>query len=237
MPHYLFNNLNNQITTMTTLVNLLQHKGNFINGITTNDNLKRRITDLLITSTIAFAAYGFIIGLQQGILQAMAGMVKLPMLYLLTLMICLPTYFIFDSFLGSKSNILQTVALALTGITITSILLVGFAPVTLFFLLTMNNYVAFKLLNVLFFSISGFIGARQLYVLLLGELEEGNGKNFVRRKKLLRLWLLLYAFVGTQMAWTLRPFFGVKEGKFIFFQEIRGNFYTNLLHNLIEIIK
>ena len=135
---------------MTTLVNLLQHKGNFINGITTNDNLKRRITDLLITSTIAFAAYGFIIGLQQGILQAMAGMVKLPMLYLLTLMICLPTYFIFDSFLGSKSNILQTVALALTGITITSILLVGFAPVTLFFLLTMNNYVAFKLLNVLF---------------------------------------------------------------------------------------
>ena len=48
---------------MTTLVNLLQHKGNFINGITTNDNLKRRITDLLITSTIAFAAYGFIIGL------------------------------------------------------------------------------------------------------------------------------------------------------------------------------
>jgi hypothetical protein len=222
---------------MNTLINLLQQRNSFVSAIENNENVNKRIIDLLITGTVAFAGYGAIIGLQQGLLQALAGMLKLPILYLLTLAICLPTYFIFDSFLGSRSNIKQTIAMALTGITTTAILLIGFAPVTLFFLVTMNNYVAFKLLNVLFFTISGFAGARLLYRLLLGKLMNDDTVMYNRRKRLLNFWMLLYAFVGTQMAWTLRPFFGVREGEFIFFQEVRGNFYENLFRNLVELIR
>ncbi|MFI5171616.1 MAG: hypothetical protein ACHQFW_04455, partial [Chitinophagales bacterium] len=105
------------------------------------------------------------------------------------------------------------------------------APVTLFFLLSNNNYAFFKLLNIVFFSISGIAGVRFFYKTTLAGSDENKTLN-KRRKTFLQLWMVLYAFVGTQMAWTLRPFFGAKTDEFIFFQEVRGNFYSNLLRTI-----
>ncbi|NJM07579.1 hypothetical protein HC891_17425, partial [Candidatus Gracilibacteria bacterium] len=47
---------------------------------------------------------------------------------------------------------------------------------------------------------------------------------------LLYIWIVLYGFVGTQLAWTLRPFFGDPGLPFQIFRPIEGNFYVNLFH-------
>lgn len=54
---------------------------------------------------------------------------------------------------------------------------------------------------------------------------------------LLKLWLLLYAFVGTQLAWTLRPFFGAPGEEFELVREIGGNFYTNVFQSLEHLFR
>ncbi len=49
---------------------------------------------------------------------------------------------------------------------------------------------------------------------------------------LLYVWILLFGFVGTQLAWTLRPFFGSPDQPFSLFRSIDGNFYGEILRSL-----
>ena len=56
------------------------------------------------------------------------------------------------------------------------------------------------------------------------------------RQRVLQLWIIVYAFVGTQMAWTLRPFFGAPGLPFEPFRQLGGNFYTNIIASLAEVL-
>ncbi|MER6594616.1 hypothetical protein ABT214_22750, partial [Micromonospora purpureochromogenes] len=49
---------------------------------------------------------------------------------------------------------------------------------------------------------------------------------------LLYVWILLFGFVGTQLAWTLRPFVGSPGEDFALFRSIEGNFYAEILRTL-----
>jgi hypothetical protein len=49
---------------------------------------------------------------------------------------------------------------------------------------------------------------------------------------LLYVWILLFGFVGTQLAWTLRPFFGSPGEKFEIFRSLDGNFYVDIVRTL-----
>ena len=77
------------------------------------------------------------------------------------------------------------------------------------------------------FAITGFSGISSLYQATNVVLEQDNqGSN--TRKKILQFWLLLYAFVGSQLGWTLRPFFGTPDSAFQLFREREGNFYLSI---------
>ena len=49
---------------------------------------------------------------------------------------------------------------------------------------------------------------------------------------LLYVWILLFGFVGTQLAWTLRPFIGSPGEPFQVFREIDGNFYVDIVRSI-----
>jgi hypothetical protein len=49
---------------------------------------------------------------------------------------------------------------------------------------------------------------------------------------LLYIWILLFGFVGTQLAWTLRPFFGSPGEPFQIFRHLSGTFYADILHTI-----
>ena len=56
------------------------------------------------------------------------------------------------------------------------------------------------------------------------------------RLTILRLWILVYAFVGSQMAWTLRPFIGFPGAPFELLRQLGGNFYTDILSSIGEFL-
>ncbi|BDA69615.1 hypothetical protein CAL7716_037810 [Calothrix sp. PCC 7716] len=124
----------------------------------------------------------------------------------------------------------------MTAISVISVLLFSFAPVTLFFLITAPKaYQFFKLLNVAIFGITGFFGVKFLYegMQLLSELDEVGKKT---RTTILRSWLLLYGFIGMQLGWFLRPFFGSPDTKFEMFRAVQGNFYLDIVSAVSEIL-
>lgn len=219
----------------TTLIGLLRDRSAFLEQIRQDVKLNSKITALGIYSSLFFAIYGAIIGSFNGLAQALSSAIKLPALYLITLLICFPTLYFFNITFGSRKTAGQHFAMLLTAVAVISVLLFSFAPITLFFLTSTNDYQFYKLLNVAIFSITGFIGVKFLYegmALLSKEDTEG----IETRMGVLRFWLFLYAFVGTQLAWTLRPFFGAPGAPFELFREMQGNFYLNILDGISEIM-
>jgi uncharacterized membrane protein len=226
----------NNIQHFTVLLSLLRDRQNFLEEIKQSIRLQSKATSLFVSSSIFFAIYGAIIGSSHSFAQALSGAIKLPAFYLLTLIICFPTLFFFNVLFGSRSSVQQHFVVLMTAISVISVLLFSFAPVTLFFLITAPKaYQFFKLLNVAIFGITGFFGVKFLYegMQLLSELDEVGKKT---RTTILRSWLLLYGFIGMQLGWFLRPFFGSPDTKFEMFRAVQGNFYLDIVSAISEIL-
>ena len=221
----------------STLVYLLKDRLSFIDEIHNSEKLNSKIISLLFTSFICFAIYGAIIGATNSTMpiQILSSAVKLPALYLVTLIVCLPTLYIFNAFFGSRSTIRQHWAYLLSAITVISVLLCGFAPITLFFLLTVNDKFFFLLLNVAIFALTGILGVSFLYRTMKPTEVDDQSGNIKIRKNILKFWLGLYGFVGTQLGWTLRPFFGTGS-TFEVFRPREGSFFTAVWESFHRLI-
>lgn len=217
-----------KLAPFTVLMQLLRDQTLFLQEIAESKHLDKKIISLLVCSSLFFAIYGVIIGSIQGWLQMVSSGFKLPALYLLTLLICLPTLYLFDVIFGSKKTFAQYIALLLSSMSMISVMLCGFAPVTLFFRLSMNDQNFFRLLNISIFALTGIIGIKFFHKAMLSMIDS-KSESVANRHKLIRAWLILYGFVGSQLAWTLRPFFGTAGQPFALFREIESNFYIEVL--------
>ncbi|NLE76582.1 MAG: actin-binding WH2 domain-containing protein [Chloroflexi bacterium] len=214
---------------------VLRERSRFFEEIRQGRELGAKIRDLLITGVVFLALYGAVMGSSHSALQALSSAAKLPLVFLVTLLVCAPTLYFFNLIFGSNQTLSQGVALMLTAIAVTAVVLLSFGPIVLFFLLTTSHYQFFKLLNVGVFTVAGIVGVvflSQGMQLLAGGKREGSAA----RRNLVRLWILIYAFVGSQMAWTLRPFIGAPTMDFEFLRPMGGNFYANVLTSMGEIL-
>ncbi|MFI7602704.1 hypothetical protein [Actinoplanes sp. NPDC049681] len=264
--------------------------------------LSKLTGQMMISSVIALACYGAVLGSFHSVLMALTSAVKLPLLFLVTLAICLPTLYLFNLVFGARLSVRQSLALVMVALTVTAMLALAFAPIALFFLITAPDYSFFKLLNVAILALSALVGLRFLtggmrvlndHGLLAPEKKEtpveapvspavaapapepvpvgapangapapapgvppavaqvppgymltpiGQPRPAPRpaavkqpappSMALLYVWILLFGFVGTQLAWTLRPFFGSPGMKFSLYREIDGNFYAEIFRTL-----
>jgi hypothetical protein len=217
----------------TVIEHILRNRKDFFDEIRSSNEITTKIRDMLISSISFFALYGAVMGSSNSALQALSSAIKLPILFLITLVICLPTLYFFNLLFGSRLTLPQTLALILTAITVTAVLTLSFAPISLFFWLTAPHYQFFKLLNVAILTLTGFFGLTFLV----------SGMNHVQqedrrraRALILWMWIFVYGFVGTQMAWTLRPFFGAPWLPFQIFRQLESNFYVNVVVSIWEIL-
>jgi hypothetical protein len=220
---------------LTIIETILRDRQRFFLEIREGKGLARKMRAMLISSAAFFALYGAVMGSSHSLWQALSSAAKLPLLFLTTLVVCAPTLYFFNLQFGSNQSLSQNVALMLTTIAVTSVLLLSFAPVVTFFLLTTSQYQFFKLLNVGVFTISGIVGVTFLgYGMRI--VSYGGGEGARARRTVVWLWIVLYAFVGSQMAWTLRPFIGAPGLPFELFRQLGGNFYANILASIGEIL-
>lgn len=216
----------------SVLIRLLRDRHKFLDDVRTSTKLETKIASLLIASSFFFSVYGAIIGAYSGGLQILSSAIKLPALYLITLIICIPTLYFFDILFGSNLNFKQYVTMALTSVSVISVLLFSFAPVVLFFLISIRDYDFFLLLNVSIMAITGVVGVKLFYKGMV-DMVGPEALDHTMRKRLLKGWVVLYALVGSQLGWTLRPFFGSEGQAFeIFRPEINGNFYAKVLQSI-----
>jgi hypothetical protein len=213
----------------------LRDRQKFLEEISKGIRLENKIVALLISSSAFFALYGAIIGSFSGGLQMVASAIKLPALYLITLAICLPTLYFFDVITGSRRSFGQYLALLLASMSIIGVMLFSFAPIILFFRLSINDYRFFQLLNVVIFTITGLVGINVFYrsLIYINEQDSESPKN---RTAMIRGWLVLYGFVGSQLGWTLRPFFGTPDKPFQLFRNLESNFYFHIWHVITSAI-
>jgi hypothetical protein len=232
---------------------ILRRRQDFFEEIYAGQNIAAKVRSLLITSFIFMALYGAVLGSTSSLWQTLSSAMKLPVLFLATLLICAPTLYFFNLIYGSNQSLSQNIALMLTAICITAVILVSCAPIVVFFLLTSADYQFFKLLNVAIFSLAGIYGASFLNQGMryfwqkdnpfmpaphpqAGPYPPAKPKKPRSQIWLMRIWLLVYAFVGSQMAWTLRPFIGAPSMEFELFRQLGGNFYSDIFASIGEIL-
>jgi len=215
---------------------LLQHPQMVLDSIVHDRDLWRLKGTFLVVSIFMCSVYGATMGatnLLQGSTMPLYGkfaMVaitsfKVTTLLLLTLVIVIPPIYVSNAFVGSRFSFKQLVALLLAGCAVTSTVLASLATVAFFFSLTTSSYYFVKLMHVAFFVYAGALGLQFVMTAFRAvAFQTGRHLNY----GLVFLWILLYAFVGTQLAWVMRPFIGRPDMAVTIFREREGNFYENI---------
>ena len=229
--------LENSLEKLGVVEEILRDRQRFFREIRDGVEIPAKIRSMFFAAVTFFALYGAVLGSSSTLMQTVSSTLKLPILFLATLIICSPTLYFFNVLFGSNQSLSQNIALMLTALTVTSVILMSMAPITLFFLLTTDDtqYQFFKILNVGAFSIAGTVG-----LVYLGQgmrMVSGTGdQDEQRRRWLMRIWVIIYAFVGSQLAWTIRPFIGAPNMDFELFRQLGGNFYSDIFSSLGEIL-
>jgi hypothetical protein len=204
--------------------------------------------------------------------QIVASMVKVPLLFYLTLLVTLPSLYVFNALVGSRLTLGTVVRLLVASLGVMVTVLASLGPIVAFFSVSTTSYPFMLLFNVIVCGVSGALGLSFLLQTLhrlsildlqtpttptpaerrvaveqrLTELESGAaqasssapgpldpvpdrvlGKHV---KTVFNLWVIVFALVGAQMGWVLRPFIGNPNMPFTWFRPRESNFFQAVLH-------
>src|SRR5688572_19604529 len=134
--HSVLSREENMKKIFTILPDFLRDPDAFFNDIQKNKHVRDKAILLALSSLLSLMLYGFTVGLSHSLWQALSAAVKMPLLFLSTMLFCLPALYFFSlALLGTPLKMIQVLTLVLAGISVTSFLLLGLAPITLFFVL------------------------------------------------------------------------------------------------------
>jgi hypothetical protein len=229
-----------------------------------------RIEPLVFVSIMLGVVYGLFMGLYSVLTrtppcfaQLFASAVKVPALFILTLVVTFPSLYVFSALLGVRLGPKDTLRLILAPVAANLAVLASLGPITGFFTLSTSSYPFMKLLNFVFFAVSGFIGLRVLLT-MLSRLEAAQAEPVPARddpaasgessapgqtgsaklastpprqersvaRTTFQVWLVIYALVGAQMGWVLRPFIGAPDLPFELFRAREANIFVDVVRTI-----
>jgi hypothetical protein len=240
--------------------------------VTGPSSLERRAVDIdplrlslvvVVLAMIAGACIGtFALFSARGanVMQVVASMIKVPALFYLTLLVTLPSLYVFNALVGSRLTLAAVVRLLVATLGVIVAVLASLGPIVAFFSVSTTSYPFILLFNVLVFGVSGFLGmlflVQTLHRLSLaqpasapagdpepageprgvqpsGALDRAGDQALNRHvKTIFRIWLVVFGLVGAQMGWVLRPFVGNPALPFTWFRGRESNFFQAVLHTL-----
>src|ERR1044072_3227432 len=214
---------------------ILSDREQFYGEVAEGEGLAPKLIYSLGTLLALCALYGAAAGAYAGPVQALSAAIKLPLLFLGTLAICFPGFFVIQVLVGSRLRLAQVLALVLGALSLSAIVLAAVVPVTAFFLLTGANYYFLTLLHVVLVLGAGLVGMAVLHEGLAFACEK-RGVYPRKAMTIMKVWAVLFAFVGVQMAWNLRPFVGDRGQPFKIFRHYEGNFYTAIISSTQKLL-
>ncbi len=159
--------------------------------------------------------------------------VKVPLLLFATTTLCLPGFFVLNTICGLRSDFGHVLHAILAGQAGLSVALASLSPLTRFFYFSNLDYRYALLFNAAAFAV-GTLGG-QIVMLRYYRVLIGRHRS---HRILLYVWLLMYAFVGIQMGWTLRPFIGSPGMAVTFFRQGPfTNAYVVVAHLIADVFR
>lgn len=215
---------------------LLSDREAFFEEVVDGIGLGSKLRYGVFTVTALAGCFGLVAGAYSGPAQAVSAAIKLPFLFFATFLVCFPVFYIVQVLVGSRLRLPQVGVLVVGALALTSILLAAFVPITAFFLVSGANYYFQHLLNI---AIAGIAGVFGMYALHDGLSVVCDRRGVYPRKALtiMRAWAVLFAFVGIQLAWNLRPFLGDRNQPFQVFGKYQGNFYAAVIYAVNKLFR
>ncbi len=136
-------------------------------------------------------------------LQMIYSALKVPLLFGVTFMISLPAFFVLNTLAGLRNDfrdIIRAVAATQAGV---CVILMSLSPYTLLWYASSSDYRSAVVFNTIVFGTSSLAG-QLLLVRFYRPLVQRNS----RHRLMLKTWLVIFAFVGIQTGWMLKPFIG-----------------------------
>jgi hypothetical protein len=235
--------------------------------------------------------------------QLLASTVKVPLLFLLTLLVTFPSLYVFNALVGSRLKFGAVLRLLIVDLTVTLAVLASLGPIVGFFGLTTTSYLFVSLLNVVAFAVAGSLGMifllqtlnrlvwsqttprpralppslperasevatsgaatgaetapddgppeiasplidEAIAALAPGSTKPGSpfapspldalpGHPLERHvKAVFHCWAVIFALVGAQMGWVLRPFVGSPDLPFSWFRPRQSNFFESVTRTI-----
>jgi hypothetical protein len=207
----------------------------------------------------ALGSYAAFRGADQAWLQIVASGVKVPLLFLLTLVVTFPSLYVFAALQRLPLDVRGTLRLLLLAIVVHLAVIASLGPVFAFFAASTKSYAFMVLLNVAFFAVGGVLGfmvlrraTRTMFTTPAAATPTATGANTEpapspslslahesrhardgeQARRVLRIWCLVYGVVGAQMGWLLRPFLGAPDLPFSWFRAREDNFFVGVMHAL-----
>lgn len=179
----------------------------------------RPLAQLLACVVVFGVFYGCVMGAFGGVagrraLQPVYSGLKVPLLLLVTFALSLPSFFVLNTVLGVRDDFGRVLGGLVATQAALTVVLASLAPFTALWYASSADYDLALVFNALVFAAAS-VAAQSLLRRWYRPLVARNP----RHRALLRAWLVIYAFVGVQVAWTLRPFVGHPAAPTRFFRE------------------
>jgi hypothetical protein len=158
------------------------------------------IGSLPLTTVACSLIYGIVVGTFSGGDQMWAAPVKIAIGLVISVLICLPSLYIFSCLGGSQARLVEVFGLVAGLMALMTVLLIGFAPVAWVFSQSTKSLAAMGSLHLGFWLVATIFGLRFLHA--------GFSHLSVNSNAGIRTWTVIFLLVALQMTTALRPIIG-----------------------------
>jgi len=205
------------------------------------ERLGRHLVRLLLVMGAGAALYGAALGAWHGGRQALYSAIKLPLVLVLTSALTLLFNWLLGTIAGLRLGFVHTAVLTVLALATAGLPLASLAPVAWFFTLALpppstDARLAHNLLYLLHTTQVGGCGLAGTAALwqLLRRLRP-DALDARRLRTVFVAWLLTFALVGGEVAWSLRPFVGsvYEPTTFLRRDALDGNVYEFIVTDIV----
>jgi len=181
---------------------LLKYPGRIIHELQNNWRATLLLW-LLSLVLLGMMAYGVVVGSFSGGAQLWIAPVKIAMGTILSILICLPSLYIFTCLSGIDAQLRTVTGVLFAAVSLGALLLIGFAPVAWIFSQSTDSVAFMAALHIGLWAIGIMFGLRLLEA--MGHLLGRSARTH------LKLWSVIFIVVCLQMMTTLRPIVGTSD--------------------------
>jgi hypothetical protein len=161
---------------------------------------------MFAASVVCSLIYGVVVGTFSGGAQLWIAPAKIALGLVISAAICLPSLYIFGCLSGSQARLSEVCGLLAGMLLLSTVLLIGFAPVAWIFSESTESVAWMGALHLLFCLLATLFGLRFM--------KAGFAHTHARSQAGINVWIIIFLLVALQMTTALRPILGRSDSFF-----------------------